>query len=102
MLIAGKQIRGGIGGGTLGGEATVTLPSPKGTLEWTETVPVIGIVANNKIITSLAPSLDTDENDPGMLSLSSLSATAGVDQITFKLAFDDATSGPVKLLWKVI
>lgn len=102
MLIAGKQVRGGLGVETLGGVARVTLPSPKGMREWKESVPAAGIVANNNILAALAPALDTDQNDPEMLDVLSLSATAGVNQITFNLSFGDETSGPVNLLWKVI
>jgi hypothetical protein len=89
-------------GGTLSGPATVTLPGMRGVFEWTETVPAAGVVPANSIMAALAPALDTDENDPEFLALSSLVALAGTNAITFKLAFSEATAGPIKLNWKVI
>lgn len=103
MLIDPKQIRGGVGGGgTLSGTATVNLPDGAGVLEWRETVAKAGILPADAIGLFLAPALDTDENDPELLDLLTMSASAGTDRITINMTFLQPTSGPIKLIWKVL
>ena len=101
-LIKSKQIEGGGAGGTLSGEAVVTLPGLPAVREWSENVVAAGVTALNKIAAFLAPAADSDENEPEMLDLVALSAKAGAGNITFALSFSAPTSGPVKLLWKVL
>jgi hypothetical protein len=70
---------------------------PRGRFEHEETVAATGITGSMKIIPSLAPHLDTDENSEDMLDLLSISATPSTAQITFKLSFSELTSGPIKI-----
>lgn len=81
------------------GTSTVTIPTtlPAGWFEHEETVAATGVTASMKIIPSVAPHLDTDENAEDMLDLLSISATPGTAQITFKLSFSELTSGPIKV-----
>jgi hypothetical protein len=81
------------------GTSIVTIPTslPRGRFEHEETVAATGITGSMKIIPSLAPHLDTDENSEDMLDLLSISATPSTAQITFKLSFSELTSGPIKI-----
>jgi hypothetical protein len=83
----------------LSGTATVTLSNRAGALEDTETVAALGVTPAMQLIVGLAGALDSDENCPEELDLVSASGVAGVDQITFTLAFSAPTSGPIKLNW---
>jgi hypothetical protein len=83
----------------LSGAATVTLPGGRGVLEDTETVAALGVTPAMRVIVGLAATSDADENCPDELDLVSASGVAGVDQITFTLAFSAPTSGPIKLNW---
>lgn len=103
-LIKPKQIEGySPGGGTLSGVATVTLPDGRGVLEHQETVSAPGIVPANNILAVFSAGEDGDENVAEMLDPAiNPVATAGTDEITFLLAFREPTSGPVKIMWKVL
>lgn len=114
---------GGGGGGGAWGSITGTLSSqadlqaaldgkaanfPKGTAtitptgaryEWSETVAAAGVLAGSVVIAALAPALDTDENDPELLDLASLSAMPGVNTLSFEIAFREPSSGPIKINW---
>lgn len=87
-----------ISGGGLSGTATVTVPAFS--LSHTETVAATGVTPSSIITPTLAPHLDTDENDAEFLSIVALSALAGTNQITFTLAFAVPTAGPIKLNWR--
>lgn len=86
--------------GGLGGVASVTVPN--GVYEWEETVTAVGVVGSNRIILSLAPTADSDENDPIFLAVLSLAAAPGTGQITVYLAFLEPTSGIIKLNWSAL
>lgn len=76
--------------------ATITVSWP-GSLGYSGDVAFAGITSANKIVCSLAPHLDSDENDAEMLAVSGLSALAGSAVATVKMAFSELTSGPIKL-----
>lgn len=88
--------------GGASGQCTVTLPNGVGVQEWTETVAAVGIVPANSIGLFLAATVDSDENEAEALSVTALSAAAGTDQITINMSFGYPTSGPIKLIWKVL
>lgn len=83
--------------GGLSGLATITLPTAL--MEWEQTVAAVGVTAVSRIMLCLAPALDTDENDPAMLAVNSLSATPSTDQITISMAFAVPAQGAIKLNW---
>lgn len=85
------------GGSSLAGLATVTVPN--GSNEWEETVTATGVTGTSKVILGLAPAADTEENDPIMLDVRSMSATPGTNQITVYMAFGIPASGAIKLNW---
>jgi hypothetical protein len=101
---AGNQLTiaaaGGAGGSVLSGAATITMDSDP--FNDTEVVAAVGVTAGKRVFLSLGEHLDTDENDPELLDLSSLSGVAGLDQITVKSVFMTPTSGPVKLNWMAV
>lgn len=88
------------GSSGLAGTSTVTVAANR--IEHSETVSAAGVLPTSKIIASLAPHDDADENDAEMLDIAALSALAGTDQITFELAFFAPTQGAVKLNWSAI
>lgn len=79
------------------GSLTITVPA--NSFEHTEVLAAGSVASSNKIILSLAPSLDTDENDPELLDLLTLSGEAGTGQITVKASFSEPTSGAIKLTY---
>ena len=84
-------------GSSLGGEATITLTS--GVYEWIETVAATGVTAAHKIVISSGAYSDADENSAEMLAIQCLSGLAGTNQIIVTAAFEERTSGPIKLSW---
>lgn len=76
--------------------AIVTVPWP-GSLGYSGDVAFAGVTSMNKIVCSLAPFVDADENDIEMLSIDAMSALAGSAIASIKLAFSERTSGPIKL-----
>ena len=91
---------GGGGGGTLNDLATVSNYVDRFTI--IQTLPAVGVLATDKIICAIAPHDDIDENNETMLALSVLSAKAGVDEITFRLTFNEPTYGPIKVNWSAL
>lgn len=85
---------GGGGGSGISGEATVTVP---GGFEHLETIAAVGVTSSMKVFLSVAPHLDTDENDPEMLDIEVMSGTPSTDAIAVRLTFGERTSGPIKL-----
>jgi hypothetical protein len=71
-------------------------------MEHTETVAFAGVVGSDRVALSIAPHADTDENDPQMLSIEAMSASAGTGQITVDIAFAELTAGPIKLHAQVL
>ncbi|MCA3303635.1 MAG: hypothetical protein INF98_15845 [Roseomonas sp.] len=95
---AGSLTIDAAGGTTLtSGTATVTVPNNR--LEWSETVAATGVTGTNRILLSVAPHVDADENDAEMLDIAAMSAAPGTGQITVTLAFSEPTAGPIKLNW---
>lgn len=88
------------GGGGIGGLATITVPNSR--YEWEETVTATGVTGTSRIMLSLAPALDTDENDPSFLDVMNMSATPGTGQITVAMAFATPAAGPIKLNWSAM
>jgi hypothetical protein len=51
---------------------------------------------------ALAPHDDADENHEQLLDLVTLTARAGLDEITFTASFSAPTCGVIKLIWSVL
>ncbi len=86
----------GSGGGTvISGTATVTVPANSYFHE--QSVTLTGCTATMNVVCSLARHEDTDENSEELLHVTALSADAGTDAATVRIAFSEPTSGPVKL-----
>jgi hypothetical protein len=91
-----------LGGSSLSGTATVTLPYASELREWTQTVAAAGVVPSNSIIALFAPGTDADENiAEWLVPVGGPVAVAGTDEITFTLNFQEPTSGPILLNWRV-
>jgi hypothetical protein len=91
------------GGGTLSGTATITLPNGRGVLEWTEAVAVAGIAPTDTVIAFFAAGLDSDENNAETLDPNGNPfALAGTGELTITATFREPTSGPIKIIWKVL
>lgn len=89
------------GGGTaLNGTAIVTVPNKR--YEWTEIVPALGVVAADIIMATLAPTLDTDQNDPEMLTITSIAGLAATDAIRFTITSPEVMAGPIKINWSAL
>ena len=82
------------------GVATVTVPS--GSITHTETFTATGVVPASLIFIAVGAHDDSDENSPELLDVSTISGTAGTDQITATLAFMTPTSGPINLNWSAL
>lgn len=59
------------------------------------------VTAASRISLFLAPSLDTDENDPELLDIASMVAVPATGSFTAKLAFLNPVTGPVKIQYMV-
>jgi Collagen triple helix repeat (20 copies) len=90
------------GASAIGGAATITLPQGRGLYEWSETVAAASVTAASRIQLGLAPALDGDENDPELIDLGALSASALTNQILISATFATPTSGAVKLNWSAL
>jgi hypothetical protein len=77
--------------------ATLSLGNGGGKFEHSQIITDAGISPTDKIMVSLAPALDSDENSPEMLSLDTLTATAGSGNLTVLACFREKTSGNVKI-----
>lgn len=91
----------GSGGGSaytpLSAEVVITPPGPAGVLEHMEVVAFVGCLPTHRVLVSVAPHLDTDENGAEGLHIAALSALADTDQVSVVAAFGERTSGPIKL-----
>lgn len=79
------------------GTATITVAN--NALEHSQTVTATGVVPADVVVLSVAPHLDSDENDAELLDIMTLSAAPGTDQITVTIAFATRTAGAIKLNW---
>jgi hypothetical protein len=79
---------------------TVTVPQP-GRLEHVETVALAGATSASRVMLSLAPHTDDDENSAEMLAIDAMSAETGTGAATITLSFPEITSGPIKLIAQV-
>jgi hypothetical protein len=75
------------------------LTVPNNRFEWIESVAASGVTSANIVIPALAPALDTDENDPEMMFVSSLAGAAEAGTIRFTITSPEPMSGPVKINW---
>lgn len=102
-MVVAYPLNAGGGSGTLSGTATIDLPDGRGRIEHSETVAAVGIVPGNTVVAFFAAGLDDDENNAEMLDPNcNPVALAGTDEITITATFREPTSGPVKILWKVL
>jgi hypothetical protein len=97
---AAKQGEGG--GAGLSGTATINVTTLGGATEWSQSVAAAGVSVTNRIFLTLAPTASTDENDPELVSLSSLSGVAGAGLIIINAAFGEPTSGPITFNWSAV
>ncbi len=93
---------GAPGAGGLSGLVTITIPSGAGQSELQQSVTAAGVTSSSRIFLSLAAASDTDENDPELLSVSSLSGAPSTGAILITATFAEPTSGPVSLNWSAI
>jgi hypothetical protein len=90
------------GTGGLSGLVTITMPSGAGQSELQQSVTAAGVTSASRIFLSLAAANDTDENDPELLSVSSLSGAPSAGAILITATFAEPTSGPVNLNWSAL
>jgi Collagen triple helix repeat (20 copies) len=90
------------GASAIGGAAIITLPQGRGLYEWSETVAASGVTTASRIQLGLAPALDGDENDPELIDIGALSASALTNQILISATFATPVSGAVKLNWSAL
>ena len=79
------------------GQVVPTIPGPAGRFEHDETLAAVGVTASMKVLLSLAPHSDADENNEQALDLMGMSGEAGADTLTVRLAFGSLTSGPIRI-----
>ena len=79
------------------GALVATVPGPAGRFEHDETLAAVGVTAGMKVLLSLAPHADTDENNEHALDLMGMAGEAGTDTLTVRLAFGSLTSGPIRI-----
>lgn len=77
------------------GQIVVTVPALA--YEHEQTVSAVGITSGMKIIASIGPHGDADENHETMIDVTALAAEAGADQITLRAGFGEPTSGAIRI-----
>lgn len=85
-------------------ETQITVPSwikNYWVIEHSQVISVIGVVPTDVVQVMLATHLDTDENNEQWLSIISLNAIAGTDEITVNIEFSELTTWIIKLLYKL-
>jgi hypothetical protein len=97
--VNGTDVSGGSGAAWVA--ASLTVSDGKGAFEVSTTVASVGVTPASVILTKLAPALDTDENDPELLSLDTLIAVPGTDQFTLLATFRELTSGIIKIQYQI-
>lgn len=88
---------GGGGGSVISGVGAITVPN--NAFEHSETIVAVGITLFSQVMVGLAPMLDSDENDPEMVDLITLSGQAGTDLIDIKIAFSEPTAGQINIVY---
>jgi hypothetical protein len=86
----------------LGGTGTITVPTGRGRLEWTETIAAVGVTASSRVTLSLGATTSLDENEADTLDINSLQGIGDVDTIVVTATFGGPVSGPIQLNWSVI
>jgi len=77
--------------------ATLALPNGRGVFEHTQTITDATVVGTDKIMVSLAATVDSDENAGETVPLESLYAVAGTGSIEVRASFRERISGPIKI-----
>lgn len=93
--VAQIAVPGG-GGGLVSGQIVVTVPAP-GRIEHIETLAAASVTGSMRILLSVGPHADTDENTAEMLSIDAMEGLPGTGTITATLAFSEPTAGPIRL-----
>lgn len=87
----------GGGGGGLSGLAVVTIAGAQ--YEHEQTVSATGVTPSSRILISLAPMDDQQQNAADMLDVLSMAAVPGTDAMTVLMSFGQPTSGPIPINW---
>jgi len=85
------------GSSSIAGQVVPTIPGPAGRFEHDETLAAVGVTAGMKVMLTLAPHSDADENNEQALDLRGMAGEAGAGSITVRLAFGSLTSGPIRI-----
>ena len=86
----------------IAGQVVPTIPGPSGRLEHDETLAAVGVTPGMKVLLSLAPHSDADENNEQALDLIGMAGEAGAGAITVRLAFGSLTSGPIRINYMAV
>lgn len=89
-------------GSFLSGALLATVPGPDGRFEHEETLAAVGVTASMRVLLTLAPHADSDENSEQALDVRGMAGEAGTDTITVRLAFGSLTSGPIRLNYMAV
>jgi hypothetical protein len=90
------------GGSFISGALLATVPGPAGRFEHEETLAAVGVTASMKVLLTLAPHSDADENNEQALDMRGLAGEAGTDTVTVRLAFGSLTSGPIRINYMAV
>lgn len=92
----------GPAGSVLSYTASITVPGTlRGRMEHRETIARAGVTPSSFIKVWLAPTLDTDENDPELIDIVALVAIPATDAFDVLATFSTPHSGPIKLNYEV-
>jgi hypothetical protein len=83
--------------GVLSGTGHVVVPN--NAMEASGTLAAPGVTAAHRVLLSIAPHDDSDENSADMLDLAGMSGRAGTGTISVTMAFSAPSAGPIKLNW---
>ncbi len=89
----------GASGSSISGVATITVPDGAGRFEHQQSVIATGVTPASRIILTLAPATDMDENTPELLDLASVSGAPESNAISIAAHFSAPVSGPISFNW---
>lgn len=82
------------------GQVSVTVPALAYHHE--QTVTATGVTGSMKVLVSLAPHADTDENHETLLEVDALAAEPSANALKLRMAFTTPTCGPIRINYMAV
>lgn len=101
LTMTGTTLSASGGSAAVWTSATANLPSGAGVYDYEQTVTDAAVSGTSKIMLSLDPGADTDENEPEFIDLINMTAFPSAGSFTLSMTFREPHSGPIKIFYQV-